>query len=1070
MRHGLSIASISCALVLLASLPLFPQSPTATVNGQVRDTSGAVVQDADVQLVNELTNVRYPARTNRDGIYSIVSIPPGPYRIQVSKAGFKTIIQSNIVLNVLDARAINFELPVGAVSQIVTVEAGAPMVDTESPTVSTVIDRNFAENLPMNGRSFQTLIELTPGVVLTPTNGIDDGQFSVNGQRAASNYWMVDGVSANVGVGNATLGLGEGVGAALPGLSVQGGTNSLVSVDAMEEFRIQTATFAPEFGRAPGGQISIVTRSGTNQFHGTAFDYLRNDVFDANDWFANFTNQPKPEERQNDFGGTFDGPVLKDRAFFFISYEGLRLRLPQVAHSIVPSVAARQSATPATQSLLSAFPVPNGADLGNGSAQFNASFSNASSLDATSLRLDHKMNDRLTLFARYNYSPSRLLLRSGSMLQRVANTIQTATIGSMLAPSPAITNEVRFNYSRSGSGASYGLDNFGGAIPLAASALNFPRPYTSGNALFDMLVFSPLLFLYDGKQGSFLQQQYNLIDNVTIQKGSHTLKFGADYRRLSPYFSPRLYQPVFAFLDIPSLETGQLFYSDIISSRHVTLTLQNLGMFAEDVWRIGSRLTLTYGLRWDVDFAPTGSPALPALTNFNPNNLSTVSLAPSGAPAFSTTYNNVAPRLGVAYRMSQRQGRETVFRGGFGVFFDLATQGLGNVLNNTSTYPFGADSFTCCEVSSYPLPSAELAPPSISTATLSVSGVSTFDPNLKLPHTFQWNVALEQALGPYQTMSASYIGSRGRRLLQSGYAFSPNSTFAAVQFVTNSATSDYEALQLQFQRRLSHDLQALGSYTWSHSIDTASAGSVFGNYANAFVPGLNPNANRGPSDFDIRSTVSAGITYGIPTIRGNAVLKAVLGDWSLESVIQARSAPPVNVFFSGFEFSNKVNAAIAIRPDAVGSEPLYLYGSQCLAAPPGGLGAPCPGGKGFNPSAFTAPPRDANGNPTRQGDLPRNALRGFGAAQWDFAVHRDFPIHESFKLQFRAEMFNVLNHPNFGQPIGDLGSPGFMNPQFGQSIQTLANYLSSSPGVGGQSPLYQLGGARSIQLALKLQF
>src|SRR5438445_2221381 len=291
-----------------AFLPLAAQSPTATVNGQVRDTSGAVVPDAAIQLVNDRTNVHYPAKTNRDGIYSITNVPPGNYHIQVSRAGFKTLVKPDIVLNVLDARAINFDLPVGAVSQTVTVEGGAPVVDTESASVSTVVDRQFAENLPMNGRSFQSLIQLTPGVVLTTSSGLSNGQFSVNGQRADSNYWMIDGVSANIGV--SITAAADTLSGSLGGFSAQGGTNSLVSVDSMQEFRIQTSTFAPEFGRTPGGQISIVTRSGTNQFHGSAFDFLRNDVLDANDWFAAREGFPKAQERQNDFGGTFGGPIL----------------------------------------------------------------------------------------------------------------------------------------------------------------------------------------------------------------------------------------------------------------------------------------------------------------------------------------------------------------------------------------------------------------------------------------------------------------------------------------------------------------------------------------------------------------------------------------------------------------------------------------------------------------------------------------------------------------------------------------------------------------------------------------
>jgi len=388
MRVPRSIFLFAC--ILLFALPVAAQSPNGNVNGLVLDPSSRVIVGAEIVAVNDVTGVKYITKTNDEGIYVLPNLPPGPYRLQVSKVGFKTIIKPDIVLNVQDALSLNFTLPIGATLETVTVEGGAPLVNTENATVSTVVDRQFAENLPMNGRSFQTLIELTPGVVLTSNNGgSDNGQFSVNGQRAASNYWMLDGVSANIGT-SASFG-GNGVGGALGSFSALGGTNSLVSVDALQEFRIQTSTYAPEYGRTPGGQISIVTRSGTNLFHGTAFDYLRNDVFDANNWFNGYTNNPplpKAEERQNDFGGTFSGPILRDRTFFFFSYEGLRLRLPQTALTEVPDVAARQNAIPAMQPYLDAFPLPspNGSDdPSTGIAQFNASYSNSASLDAYSI-------------------------------------------------------------------------------------------------------------------------------------------------------------------------------------------------------------------------------------------------------------------------------------------------------------------------------------------------------------------------------------------------------------------------------------------------------------------------------------------------------------------------------------------------------------------------------------------------------------------------------------------------------------------------------------------------------------
>src|SRR5205807_2215516 len=266
-------------------------------------------------------------------------------------------------------------------------EAGVPLIGTESATVSTVVDRQFVENIPLNGRSFQTLIMLTPGVVLVPTSYTSQGQFSVNGQRSDGNYFTVDGVSANTGIA-ITSGLNQTAGGSLPGLSAQGGTNSLVSVDAMEEFRIQTSSFAPEFGRTPGGQISIATRSGTNEFHGTLSEYLRNGALDADDWFVNFNHLTKPAERQHDFGGVFGGPIRNDKTFFFLSYEGLRLRQPSALETVVPDAASRLQAPAAMQPLLNAYPVANGAELGAGLAQFNAGFSNPSALDAFSLRVD----------------------------------------------------------------------------------------------------------------------------------------------------------------------------------------------------------------------------------------------------------------------------------------------------------------------------------------------------------------------------------------------------------------------------------------------------------------------------------------------------------------------------------------------------------------------------------------------------------------------------------------------------------------------------------------------------------
>lgn len=1071
MRFPLVVSAFVCLAAI--TLPLSAQSPNGNINGLVSDSSSAVVVGADVIAENYATGIQFATKTNSEGIYVLPNIPPGQYRVQVSKVGFKTLVKPDVVVNVQDSLSINFTLVVGAFHDIITVEAGASLVNTESAAVSTVVDRQLAENLPMNGRSFQTLIYLTPGVVATTTNSQDNGQFSVNGQRPSSNYWMVDGVSANIGVGVSAGGPGNGVGGTLGSFSALGGTNSLVSVDAMQEFRIQTSTFAPEFGRTPGAQISIITRSGTNHFHGTVFDYLRNDVLDASNWFNGYTNQPalpRAKERQNDFGGTISGPIFKDKTFFFFSYEGLRLRLPQTTLTNVPDLTSRQTASPQMQPYLNAFPLPNGSDdTSTAIAQFNSSYSDPATLDAYSLRLDHRLTTTWNLFCRYNYSPSQFVDRGGnegsgalSVLQPNRITTQTATLGAVWSASPTIANDLRFNYSRTVANSSYYMDDFGGAVGL--TALPFPSPYTSENGEFEASIFSlgTSSFLLSGKVGQNVQQQINFIDNLAWQKGAHSLKFGVDFRRLSPSVNPEQYSQFVGLNDVPSAESGINAYGIVYSRNDATLLFRNLALFAQDTWHVLPRLTVTYGLRWDVDLPPSAleGPAIPAVVGYSLTDLSQLAMAAPGTAPFKTTYDDLAPRLGFAYQISPAQSRQTVLRGGFGVFYDLVSSETGNLLGRGYP-PFG--NFNFYFGVPFPFTADQVAPPTIP-ATGTIANVYAFNPDLKLPYTLQWNVALQQSLGKEQTLSASYVGAVGRRLLQTTYFLDPttNPNISDALFIDNTSSSQYNALQVQFQRRLSRGFEALAGYTWSHSIDNASAGSI-GSLSNAGAPGTG-DINRGNSDFDIRNAMTAAVTFDVPDILGNAVGKTILHHWSTENFILARSAPPVDLLDAEFNVLNSVDYT-NVRPDLVPGQSVYLYGQACSLV---FSLVTCPGRKGLNPAAFANPPvNPSTGNPLRQGDLPRNTLRGFGATQWDFAVHRDFPIRDLARLQFRAEMFNVLNHPNFGPPNNLFGGTGF-----GLSNQMLAQSLAGAGtlGAGGFSSLYQVGGPRSIQFALKLFF
>src|SRR5882762_4354071 len=349
-----------CVVSLFLVSPILAQSPNGTINGRVLDPSGAVIVGAEITIVNDATRVQYVSKTNGEGIYVVTNLPPGAYRLQVAKQGFKTLIKPDIVLNVQDAMAINFTLPIGAAAETVTVEGGAPLVDTQSAAVSTVINRGFVENLPLNGRSFNTLLELTPGVVIAPSSVTSPSQFSIAGQRTDANNFTVDGVSANFGV-NGNNGAGASGTGSAQAFSAFGGTSSLVSVEALQEFRVETSSFAPEFGRSPGGQVMLSTRSGTNDFHGGIYEYFRNDVMDANDWFNNATIDsgtgktiPRAPERHNDFGGFLGGPIFKNKTFFFISYEGARLRQPHTALVAVPSEFAHSQAPSALAPFLNA--------------------------------------------------------------------------------------------------------------------------------------------------------------------------------------------------------------------------------------------------------------------------------------------------------------------------------------------------------------------------------------------------------------------------------------------------------------------------------------------------------------------------------------------------------------------------------------------------------------------------------------------------------------------------------------------------------------------------------------------
>lgn len=1052
-----------------ASRLALAQTETATISGHITDSSGAAVQAASVELKSVQQGTSLTTTTNDSGIYVFPSVAPGQYSVTVRKQGYKQVDTVGVIANVQDHIEQNFRLEVGSTSESVTVEAGENNIDTTDAAVSTVVDRQFVENLPLNGRSFQSLLYMTPGVTTAAGGAATNdsgspGGFVVNGQRANENYWLIDGVSANVGM--AVGAPGPTGGGATGATNVLGGTMALVSVDALQEFRIETSSFAPEFGRSMGGQISIATRSGANQFHGDAFDYLRNTIFDANNWFLDNAHQPKEPEIQNDFGGVVGGPILKNKAFFFFSYEGLRLTQPGSLTATTPDLASRAAAIPVMQPYMAMFPKPpaGATDVSPGLVLITSGFSVPQRADAAGLRLDYQLTKKLNLFARYNHAPSSNTATGSEANSLAINALQTktATAGLTYIPSSSIVNDLRANYSVNG-GNSYAVINTtgGGAPPPPLTW--FPSGTSLANSAFYFLAaFGTTMLEQDGDYAKNYQRQWNFVDTFSVAKGSHDLKFGVDYRRLMPNYGQATYWSIPIFIDMSELQTGQPF--ELVNEYYAPgrFKLQNFGAYGQDTWRVNSRTNLTYGLRWDVDFAPqtVESTPLPGITGFSLTSLANLNYAPAGVPPYTTHYGNIGPRVGVDYRISSTPGRELVLRGGWGIFYGLADSELLNVeAIEEPLYPYGAVGFFLGP----DLGGNAQYPPTPTQAALPVNAVPNaangaplygLQPGLNLPWSQEFNVALQQALGTNQSFSLSYVGAVDRRLEQSEVADNPNPNYASAWVETMTGSGNYNALQAVFQRRLSHGLQTLIDYTWAHSIDTGS----YGNWVTYIYPGqtsANFNANRGNSDYDIPQAFSAALTYQPPAMKSNSVLKAITSGWATNNIVRIQSGAPDNIVAGDFHSSSEVGVAALERPDRVPGVPLYLYGSKY------------PGGKAVNPAAFTNPPCCTGfGGATRQGNFGRNVIRNQGLKEWNFSAQREFPIYENLKLRFEADLFNVLNHPNFGGFNSDFLLTTGPNPVFGQNTTTWATGSAS----GGQNALYAPGGDRSGQFSLKLSF
>ncbi len=1054
-------ALLLSALLLLTAhcslLTAMGQSATATLSGTVVDQNGAVVPGAEVKILNPATAFARQTTSNDSGGYTFPLLPPGVYSVTAQRDGFAPIRVENVLLNVGDQKALKIELKTGDITAQVQVLSEAPLIN-ESPAVATTIDRQFVGNLPLSGRSFQSLILLTPGVVATrSTISTDSGQFSVNGQRASANYLTVDGVSANIGVSYSSFGpdVSQNAAGALPAFSAFGSTTNLVSVDALEEFKIQTSTYSAQFGREPGGQVQLQTRAGTKDFHGTAFEYVRNEAFDANNWFNDRAGIKKPPLRQNQFGGTFNGPIGKKRTFFFFSYEGLRLTLPKTFNMLVPSMRLRQLTPAPMKALLNLWPLPTGPETTDGgapsgAAPFVGTGPSRSTVDATSIRIDQTFGSKLTLFGRYNDAPSTNLNRILSSLTGLRGRTRTLTLGSFLSITPRLNNELRVNFSSNRGRQTLAQDDFGGAVPVDLSALtsgyNGPGPKYGNVAFF---LGGAGLSAGLGDPIDSYQRQINVVDNLSLDIGSHRLKLGVDYRRLSPIFGPAPYSQQLQIFDEPALLSGQGFFI-VRANQGARPVFNNISTYFQDDWSHTRRLNLSLGIRWEVNPAPYDANGLRPVTVVGVDNLPTATLAPPNAPFYKTFYKAFAPRIGAAYLLRQGAGKETVLRGGFGVYYDL---GGGQGASSFTGFPFGAFTFVNNgngDFVPYPLTSQLAAPPAFPPVSLPVtSDIFSLNPKLKLPYTLQWSLSVEQSLGVHNTVSLTYVAAAARDLITTqtlnqqprnpvtGVLLPrPNPNFNTINYTTNGPTSDYQSLQAQFRSRLSGGLQTLVNYTWSHAIDEVS------NEVET------DRLERGNASFDVRHNFSAAVTYAFPRPKGGRLLSSILRDWSADAIVIAQSGQPVDIIAGTVVSSD--GSRRGVRPDLVSGVPIWVEDPSS------------PGGRKINVAAFQRPPFiPGTSTFARQGTLGRNVVIAPGMWQANIALRRKFNITERVNLQLAAEAFNVFNHPTFGGYSSNF-SPG--STSFGKATSTLDSFL------GGLNALYQIGGARSMQFSVRLNF
>jgi hypothetical protein len=1046
--------------VFLLLLPAFlpAQTPTASLSGIVVDSRGAVIANATVTARNTATGLPYTAFTDSRGEYLILNLPPAVYDVTAASPKLGTEVQRGVILQVDERARTDFSLAVGQVAETVQVSSQAALTDTESSAVGAVIDNRKVLELPLNARQFYSLALLAPGVYQPAQNSTLGyrGGFNVAGSKETWNNFTLNGVDDND--------------EAIDGPSYR------PSVESIQEFKVLTGIYSAEYGRTSGGQVVVITKSGGNQFHGDLFEFLRSSKTDAQNYFTPAGETP-PFHR-NQFGGTVGGPIQRDKTFFFGNYEGLRLAQQTVALSTVPTQAMQGGDfrslltlptpihvvnpytgldyttpnvidhgtapgdlnTPGAligQELAAYYPgptftTPSGQKPGN---NYIFSQTGTEQLNEFAVRGDRTFSKSDSGYANYNFFNDPTFVPGNNQCGpyyvpgfgcKDGLTTQLAMISETHIVNPDFLNEIRLNFERfrqSGiqqdvTAAFPGLAGvFGSTLP---NNTGLPNTAVSGFTTFGGATNMP--------QQRF-DNTYQIFDAVSYTHGKHTLKLGADLR-YADSIDETIYtgRGALTFTAPSAGPSSGYSFADLLigipttTSRNPTAPTMrpyhhDVSFFGQDDWRYRPYLTFNLGLRWEYD-----SPIRDLANNLSGFDAATGTITwagHNGAPdnLYKSDFNNFGPRLGFAWQPLHLS--TTVVRGGFGIFYDVPVllQGFVGVLDQ---YPVrNPQTFTATHSAVITLDNA--FPASNAAGSRTAEGIN---PNFATPYVDEWSIGVQQAITKSAFFELTYLGSKGTKLptelninqavLGSGSVNSRRPyqlpyaglTFGNVTYLQTEGDSSYHSLQAKLQQNYSNGLSYLLAYTYGHSIDEgpgyeASSDSSKQLPQNSYAP----HSERGTSDFDVRHRFIASPVYDFPfgpkrKYLNQGLTSQILGDWQISGIFTWQTGLPFTVYY-GTDNSN--TGENADRPNVTGNP---NSGPRSVA-------------EWFNTAAFSAAGAGNFGNEKR------NTIEGPGYIDLDTALARSFPVHNNVSLDFRAEAFNLANHPSFYDPTGTFGSGTF---------------------------------------------